>query len=375
MTLHSSGQALAIETIRDLAAFEALREDWNSLVAASATSSIFLSHEWVGLYWKYFAGARALHILAIYDEARRLIGLAPLCIRARSIGPIPLYRRAEFVGVPFSDVLDVIAQRGCETRVVRAVLDELVSRGMDTIDLAELPDGSPVRAAAEGWAQERGLRIEEETTAPLPYVSTIAEWPSYLASLGKSTQRHWKYYTNRLTKKYRFEFAAHREIDAIEPRLDAFFDLYAGRFRDVAPVASPAYRRFREDVARVFSRRGWMVLFTLTLDGALAAAEWCFVWDRALLSYNSCYDAAWSKDGVTTVFQGHILRYAIEQGFREYDFLRGDEGYKSHWATGARVHHRIQMTRSSLRTSMVAMARGARIGWRDLRNPTRQEPA
>jgi CelD/BcsL family acetyltransferase involved in cellulose biosynthesis len=358
--------SMKVEIIEEMISFESLRGEWNDLLRTVQEPSLFLTHEWLGVYWRRFGGKRKLMILTVRDAAHHLIGAAPLCVNERSFVSIPVFKKAELIGAPFSDILGILIKPGEEERVVQAFLGALRSKGIDLLDLQEIPEGSPVRTAMAALQGKSGFQMTEEEMGVLPYLSTTVGWEDYLASLGKSTQRNFKYYTNRLAKKFQLEFAAHSGADSIEKELGGFFDLYEKRFKAYPTLVDPSHRQFREEIAALFAKNGWMVLFTMKLDGALAAAEWCFSWEGKLLSYNACYDPDWSKEGIANVFQGGIIRYAIENGFREYDFLRGEEGYKGHWTASKRTHCRLKFKRPSLKLSLLERARQIRRGPRNL---------
>jgi len=354
-----------VEVLGEETSFEGLREEWHTLLLNSKASSIFLTHEWLAVYWRFFGAGRKLLVLAARDADDRLVGIAPLCLRMIAPFRLPVLKRAELLGGPFTDVMDLLLSPGREVEVLRAILDSLTRQKVDLIDLAEIPESSPTRSALRLLREERGVDLKEETMGSLPYAPTRGAWLDYLHDRGTSTQRHYKYYTNRLSKRYRVDFAAHRDPDAIEREFQPFLDLYRKRFSEYPALISPVYRSFREEIARHASKNGWMILFVMRLDEELVAAEWCFRWGGALLSYNACYDPDRSNEGITTVFQGNIIRFAFENGFEEYDFLRGEEGYKAHWSSGKRTHYRLRIRRPTLRLSLLEAGReflGRRIG-------------
>ena len=350
-------EAVKIKIIEDEGSFFSLREEWNRLLLASSASSVFLTHEWLSIYWKFFGKGRRLLILTAYNPAGQMIGAAPLCVSTVSFMAIPVFRRAEFVGAPFSDILGFIIKPGEEEKVVQTFFSVLRSRGIDLVDLQEIPEASPARLAVKALEEKSGFQVTEEEMGVLPYLPTAVGWDDYLSSLGKSTQRNFKYYTNRLAKKFQLEFTAHPGADSIEKELGSFFNLYEKRFKEIPSLIDLSHRRFREEIAALFAKKGWMVLFTMKLNGVLVAAEWCLLWEGKLLSYNACYDSDWSKEGTANVFQGNIIRHAMENGFREYDFLRGAEGYKGHWTASKRIHYRLKLKKPSLKLSLLGMAR------------------
>jgi CelD/BcsL family acetyltransferase involved in cellulose biosynthesis len=49
---------------------------------------------------------------------------------------------------------------------------------------------------------------------------------------------------------------------------------------------------------------------------------------KSILFYITGRDENWKTPSPGLVLHGHCIRRAIEQGFRTYDFLRGNEPYK-----------------------------------------------
>jgi CelD/BcsL family acetyltransferase involved in cellulose biosynthesis len=52
--------------------------------------------------------------------------------------------------------------------------------------------------------------------------------------------------------------------------------------------------------------------------------------------YQSGYDPLWASRSVGLVLLARTVSDAFAEGLHEFDFLRGDEGYKGEWARGER---------------------------------------
>jgi CelD/BcsL family acetyltransferase involved in cellulose biosynthesis len=72
-------------------------------------------------------------------------------------------------------------------------------------------------------------------------------------------------------------------------------------------------------------------LTTLDLDGAPAAAWYGFAHRDTVYFYQSGRDPRWEDKSVGVALMVKMIRRAIEGGYRRFDFLRGDEGYKRAW--------------------------------------------
>src|SRR5207253_64572 len=106
---------------------------------------------------------------------------------------------------------------------------------------------------------------------------------------------------------------------------------------------TPEVEDFHREAARRLAAVGWAVLFLLHAEGAPRAALYGFRHGDRFAFYQSGHEPEWRPRSVGTVLLGHTIRWAIEQGCSEYDFLRGDEAYKLKWANGARRTVRVRI--------------------------------
>ena len=93
-----------IETLEDLLG---LGPAWNDLVNVAGSDAIFLSHEWITIWWRIFAGSKKLFVLAARSEGKT-IGIAPLMLSVQR----RLWRTVktlEFIGRPDSSHYDFIS--------------------------------------------------------------------------------------------------------------------------------------------------------------------------------------------------------------------------------------------------------------------------
>ena len=94
-------------------------------------------------------------------------------------------------------------------------------------------------------------------------------------------------------------------------------------------------------------------------DEVIATQAWFEVGDRANFyqSGRNATDAQWR--GAGNVLHAFVAERAFEVGFRELDFLRGDEQYKSEWADRSRTQVSYLVARGA-RARTMAKAREAR---------------
>ncbi len=86
--------------------------------------------------------------------------------------------------------------------------------------------------------------------------------------------------------------------------------------------------------------RGQVQFYWLELDGKPAAAEYELVGDGVLYAYQAGVNPDVMEHQPGKLINLAILRRAIGQGYRAFDFLRGDEPYKARF--GAQPRPQLQ---------------------------------
>ena len=313
---------------RNASGFDALRSEWNELLQTSQTNTIFLSWEWQTTWWRHW-GTDELHLLSWRDEETgRLVGLAPLFVDVTSAGE----RRLLLVGgIEVCDYLDVIVAPENAAPVYLSLVEWLDSPGAPAWDLFELvnvPLASPTltelraRLAAR-WPTD----ARKEDVCPI--IQLPADWESYLNLLDK----HQRHEVRRKLRKIeqapnvRWWFSA--SPADLDRDVEDFITLHQLSSADKDDFMTEPMKAFFRDLAQVMAAKGWLALALLEVNGQPAAALFSFRWQEQWLLYNSGYDPLNFKDLSTgVVLQARCIEYAIQAGFRVFDFLQGNEVYK-----------------------------------------------
>ncbi len=357
---------LSLEVVDDVRSFGALREEWNALLSESAADTIFLTWEWLHSWWKHLSGGRMLRILTV-RRGGELVGFAPFALR-RGLHPL-LPPRISFLGsgIVGSDYLDVVAKKGSEEEVLEALADPL-ARLRASIELrgvrAEGTGVARLTAALSG----RGFKAFQTQSEPCPYIPLEGRsWDEYLGSLGSEHRYNFKRRLRNLQKESDFRF---ERISAEERRREAMailLDLHDRRWKERGGSDAFSSREvlfFHEEVSRIALDRGWLRLFILWVGGEPAAALYGLRYRGTFSFYQSGFDPRFAPRSVGLVTMGLTIQSAIEESAEEFDFLHGDEAYKSLWARNRRELVRLELdppgTRAFLRRGAINTERAAR---------------
>jgi CelD/BcsL family acetyltransferase involved in cellulose biosynthesis len=119
--------------------------------------------------------------------------------------------------------------------------------------------------------------------------------------------------------------------EGLDEGLDTLFRLHALRWGSGTTFART--EAFQREFAAAAAARGWLRLWLLELDGRPAAAWLGFRYAGAECYYQAGRDPSLDQGSVGFVLLTHTVRAALENGARDYRFLRGGESYKYRFAS------------------------------------------
>jgi CelD/BcsL family acetyltransferase involved in cellulose biosynthesis len=333
-----------IQTIRTFEEFLALRDEWNALLAESASDCVFLTHEWLSCWWNHLAEGRRLSIITARENGR-LTGVMPLTER-RAQWTRMTPRALEFIGsgVVGSDYLDAFALRGREATIARAFAEYLREQSM-MLQLSQLRGETSMAAAIGACLQGDGWDAEESEINVCPYIDLAGRtWDAYVESLGPQVRKGIKRCLRHLPRDFNYNAECVRSPEDAERALDTLIELHRMRWGDRSDAfRSAAFVAFHKEFVRLAAARGWLRIFILHLNGAPVASLYGMQYGKTFYFYQSGFDAAYSRHSVGVATMAVSIQNAIEEEAVEYDFLHGSEEYKFHWTSDKRALNRIEL--------------------------------
>jgi CelD/BcsL family acetyltransferase involved in cellulose biosynthesis len=345
---------------------EQLRPEWTELLERSERNELTLAPEWL-LTWQRVYGSqqgRQLRI-ALFRDADRLVGLAPLSLRRHWHRGLVPFRRLEFLasgereghGI-CSNHLHVIAERGAEETVARRLAVALTEGTFGAWDEVVLPmmDGDgPMPALLATAFREAGLTVETTETARAPYISLPKTWEGYLKSLSCTHRRQ----VTRSLRAFEEWADGAARLDRVTDPADlqkatrVLIDLHHARWvgdGQSGVFRSPSFLQFHDAIMRTLLERGQLELLQLTVRGQPVAALYGMTWGDKTIAYQT----GRSSNVPNNVRPGGVIlayavRAAIEAGRREFDFLADEAPYKLQMASASRPLVRLRAYRVGLR--------------------------
>jgi CelD/BcsL family acetyltransferase involved in cellulose biosynthesis len=309
---------------------ESIKNEWNTLLEDSISHVPFLRYEYLHTWWQTRGGGEwpeAELAIITAEEEGRLIGIAPLFM-ANHAGSQELLILGS---IEVSDYLDLIVRVEDLERFVDGILEFLL--GMqdlkwERLDLYNLLDGSPSLTALEQAAMKKGLAFESTRLQHSPFIPLPGDWETYLAGIDKK-QRH------EIRRKMRRVEEAGTVVrwyivedgSTLEAETNAFISLMEND-DDKLKFLTEKMREHIHLTVRCAFDSGCLQMAFLEVNGEKAAGYLSFDYLGRMWIYNSGLDWKFSEYSPGWVLLGNLIRWAIESGHKEFDFMRGDEDYK-----------------------------------------------
>jgi CelD/BcsL family acetyltransferase involved in cellulose biosynthesis len=336
--------------IRNITEMEALADEWNVLLADSASHVPFLRHDYLTTWWKTLGGgewqqADMFVVTACREPGGPLTGIAPLFYTKNQEGEPALMLMGS---IEISDYLDVIARPEDLAQFLEELFDFLSGPEAPDwrfLDWDNLLESSPTLAILEEIARRRGCAFTIEPLQHCPYIPLPADWETYLNSLDKK-QRHEIRRKMRRAEEYEKPvrwYIVENEA-ALEGEIEALLSLMA-QDPDKDKFLTELMREQMRTSVRASFQAGWLQLAFIEVGGDKAAAYLNFDYQDHIWVYNSGLDSRYRELSLGWVLLGHLIQWAIQRGRKSFDFMRGDEDYKYRFGGQDRRVVRAKITR------------------------------
>lgn len=306
-----------IRIIRTGEELAALQPEWWELWHAAAAPP-FVAPAWLIPWWQSFRPGE-LRSVAVLDE-RRLVALAALyCDRGRLLP----------VGIALSDYLDVLADPAHPSALPTLARGVWELPEWEECSLEELPPG----AAALAMPAPEGCCDGASPQNACPVLALPESVDRLRDAVPADKLRKLRMSRHRADR--RGGFAIERVgIDGVSDFLRELARLHRARWEEQGGSEALRGEHVETFLAKAASRlaaAGLARLYLLRLGGRCAGAYFGLSDGRRSYAWLGGFDPEFAHESPGTLLIAHAIQSAVDEGCREFHFLRGRERYKYEW--------------------------------------------
>jgi CelD/BcsL family acetyltransferase involved in cellulose biosynthesis len=325
------------------------RTEWNSALQQSLDNHIFLTWEWLSCWWKHY-GKRRDFILVMIKDGDRILAAAPLMNTEYNLFGIKL-KKIEFIGTPASDYQSfLLTAKKPEYARTMINYSTSITPDWDCLEFEEVATDSET-ASILSTISEKPFKLEEDVSALCPYITLSSNFEDYFKQLGSNWRRNMRRWEKKMKQDFKVEFELCDNVDTVDDAMMTFFNLHQKRWQSKAQqgaFADKTFCDFHRDVAKCFAEKGWLKLCFLTLNDEPVSTVYAFKYAQKMFNYLSGFDPKYSEYRVGHLVFLHLIEHSIQNGIKEFDFMRGGESYKNLWNTVIRKNLKLTAIRKSL---------------------------
>ncbi|MGB9589830.1 MAG: GNAT family N-acetyltransferase, partial [Candidatus Hydrothermia bacterium] len=217
-----------------------------------------------------------------------------------------------------ADFSDLLMAPGVKPDEVASVFAEALRNipKVDELRLEQFPESSAVSRPLSG-ALETSLRDWVRVYSADLTIGYEALW----RGAGRNARRDIHKKVRKLLERFQIKYDALGEAD--EAIVSEIISLNQKRGERRSPFLGKS-AGFTRRMIRECEAAGRLLIFTMRADSALISYRLGFLRDGVFWDWNTSYDPALFKLSPGKVHLTHILKYCVDKGFREFNFMRGD---------------------------------------------------
>jgi CelD/BcsL family acetyltransferase involved in cellulose biosynthesis len=331
---------------------EKLKQNWNAAYSADAHATIFMSWPWLRGWcdatpYKWLVLACRPHNVSEY-VAFMVLGLHSIQRKK-----FFLIRRLHAGGNPWSDHAGFVCVPEYAEKAIPAFAHYVENNlKWDTFHMMSVFD--PRLEMFLSSLSTRRLYVTKLDDTPCPYIPLPNSWEVYSdAFLTKRYRKEVAYCIRKMKRNIDYRITNIQE-DNHETQIETLLSLYQLRR---GQQSEQNLDRFRSIYHHCFRNdRLWL---DVIYDGVTPVAGLSAFLDpqkSTFSAYSTGFDQNYIKLSPGRAIFVHSIRYAIENGFQTYDFLRGAEDYKYSWGSKDRFNTNLIITRQAPIITMKNMA-------------------
>ncbi len=334
---------VVVDTLEQM---DLLQSNWESVYAADAHASIFLSWNWLRGFFE--VTPFRWFVLALRpDDVLPFVAFLPLAIDISRFNLVKILRMG---GVPAADYTGLVSLPAAESAAInhfaRYIQQELA---WDRFHVSDALDRR-MDALLELFSGDE-FYIHPSKRVVCPFMALPEGMAQYFQLLSRATRKSLKRNLRHIEalEDFRVTFATQ---DNFDNHIELFYRLWSARWGE-----RPFW--YRRIFQQCFVDQNLLIILLWDGDIPIAAsAAYMDPQKKVYYDFASGYNSQYLDYSPGNVIFLHGIQYAIEQGYTCYDFLRGGEAYK--YSLGAQDRYCVNtlITRKNFRSRVIDYGAG-----------------
>ena len=327
--------------IRNPRQWLALREEWDHLPHKTHEYNVFLSFEYLWLWWKYFGISHKLCIL-VFRHANKTVAVAPFMETLEKY-LIGMVNTISFIAAPScSNLPQCITGADSGPYLHASISFFFHNKQWDCIQLSEQRVDYPlVEEIKARFIEEKWLVgvLDDINYHRCPYIELTDTWNEFRRQLPRKMRKNLNRSKNLLKK----HGAIKLKTISTWPDLDDALKIYRNIERkswkvtkDIGFGSDAGSTEFYRSLAKYYGPKGGFIVRLLMVGEAYIAGTFGILFDGVFYSLMTTFDQKYAQSSPGTYLEALELEDLFGANVRKYDPLCGMLGQKMRWTSTTR---------------------------------------
>lgn len=344
-----------ITTVEEL---HAMGSEWDLLLSSAQSPSVFLTWEWV-TSWLATVHPKADLFVIVVRLQGSLIAIAPFYRTEFTLFSCITYKTIRLIGDCHSgaEYPDVIISSGFEGVALQQIAN-YIQDSENSWDCAWFPNiasWSKSRQRLTACFDQSELSFCRTSEMDFSRIVLPRTWEDYLNNFSPKRRALLRRQERAAVKTHQLQFHLCEHKRDVTFFLEQLFALHRERWNMVgeegAFVRRPLMEHFYRKIAPLVIEKGWLAFFLLTVNGEVKAVQYGYVYNGVFSQLQEGFSSQ-SPSGIGNILRQYVIRWCIEKGFKEYDFLGGHSPHKEQWQAEKRLGQNLFLGKKSFKNSI-----------------------
>jgi CelD/BcsL family acetyltransferase involved in cellulose biosynthesis/TolA-binding protein len=331
---------MKIDVITQPEELDDLRGNWEALYEQDPDANYFLSWAFLSSYLRRFEGAWFILAARRGPKGSPYVALLPLRLRTRMKSKTgDFYNEINMGGNHAADYTGVICAPGFAERAIAAFAKHLktmhwASLHLENLRMSERRERWFLEYLSDKRLSARRMRrvnqLDKVDNCVCPEIHLPHTWEEYLQNnLSGNTRQKMRRFLRKVESSGEFRIT-HADASTIKRDIEILLEFWRIKWTPRKGNLIPGLVKSNRLIFSQAFESGTLFLPVLWHGDRPLSALAIFVdpVKKSMLFHMVGRDETADVIPTGLVLHGHCIRLAIEQGFRTYDFLRGNEPYK-----------------------------------------------
>ena len=342
---------ISVTELTTLEEWDAISSLWDDLVVRCPEASVFNSYAYLRSLYTRLLSRRPcrLAILLLRDEKGELIGAAPMMRSKRWMTGFPVRIISLIYHQVITDRIQFLLpdRKDEQLQAIFTYLQDSRNK-WDVLVLQEQVIDAEYESIINSVFKDSYTYHQDKILPNIgPYLKMnfgSGGWEEYLLTRSKKHRKNWRYLQNRLSREGEVTVTRHTGDEDIVSLLKEYQKLEQKSRKVGGPsTISTEINDFFQELASALRPKGNMHFAFLRLDGIPIAGVIGMSFHDRYAGLQTIFDENYADYSPGFLVCGYDIKWAMESGYSEFDFMSGFLTNKLPWTDSQRRHQVLRI--------------------------------